>query len=339
MSKQGQPPENLPGAEGGGPPPTSASRAPSSEPAFDPSLAQTEAEKPQNERNNTQDPSSDPTDTSRQSRRDLLIVGGIFVAVVLLYILNVFLLGDEVEPRGASQPTSDSAQISKTRPPSLYQGWIELASGTAGSARYPQREYVTIDIVQENLSYLFVSEWQLVGPNGERYELDEAAPTPKQNQPNEASPIVVEAGQKIIVSSGDSPIGVSFRQNACSGYLEQFQNFVPAIARSCPDPTERMPREIRNGPFSEDTCADYIESLPKCQALTEPPAGYLSPTCQQFVEDEISYNACVDTYKESPGFASKTWRVYLGEDNQIWKESGTITLLDGKGAVVDEITY
>lgn len=262
--------------------------------------------------------------------RDLLIVLLVFVLLVGVYIFSTLIIG----PKNPQEDPFVNAgvDIPSYQLPSQFQGEISLNNGSAGDAIYPSREYVTITINKENLSYLYLTDWSLLTPDGKRHFLGKASYIPLQGEVNDVNDVIVNAGDVIVVSSGDSPIGVSFRQNTCSGYLEQFQNFFPPIQRQCPNFEGRIDDLGR-------TCRAYILALPECEAVVDPLPDYLSPVCKRFIQRQVTYNACVATYRGSPGFKGNVWRIFLDEDTQIWPATGTITLLDSKGRVVDQVEY
>lgn len=262
--------------------------------------------------------------------RDFLIVAGVFVVIAGLYLFNVFLTSYEKSEEISEGPSEEV--LTKNPEFSFYRGWISLDAQTAGDAIYPGREYITISINRENLSYLYISDWSLVNSQGERFSLGEASYVPLRGKVNDKNDIIVNAGDLVVVNSGASPIGVSFRENICSGYFEQFQNFSPPIKRSCPDFEDRV-EEIG------DVCEAYVEAIPECESVVDPLPAYLSGQCARFIQTEITYNSCVETFRDSPGFKGNIWRIYLDEETQIWPEDGTITLLDSKGRVVDQEEY
>lgn len=261
--------------------------------------------------------------------RDFLIIIAVFVLLVAAYFfVSIVFPGDEVSGGGVEAVATDVEK------PSPFLGEITLGSGTAGSAIYPSREYITITVERKGSSYLPLSNWSVRNAEGERFKLGRASYVPLRGEVNEENKIViVGAGQTLVVSSGASPIGVSFQQNVCSGYLEQFQNFYPAIPQTCPD-ISKLTED------ASEVCQAYIEEVPKCTAVIQPLPDYLSGTCKHFIHTKMSYNGCVETYRHAPRFSGSIWRVYLRQESQIWAgEDGTITLLDGKGRIVDKVSY
>lgn len=153
-----------------------------------------------------------------------------------------------------------------------------------------------------------------------------------------STPIVVSPGDTIIVSSGRSPKGVSFRVNICSGYFGQFQDFLPLLSQECPlviagGNLPKPPNAL------SDACLDYIDRIPRCQIALNIPQQ-IAYQCGDYITTNATYAACVAQHREDPDFERPEWRVYVGNDNELWKaQREVLTLLDGQGKVVDSISY
>lgn len=155
-------------------------------------------------------------------------------------------------------------------------------------------------------------------------------------------PILVNGSQKIIIVTGKSPIGISFRTNLCTGYIEDEEDFNPHLPLSCPYITDlNLPDKIED----DEDCMEYIESIDKCET---PPKKLpnLGKSCENFIKQNVSYQGCVNTFKNSSNFYGKEWRVFLKSNFPLWKRDDedknseeTIKLIDTEGRVVDTFTY
>ncbi len=126
---------------------------------------------------------------------------------------------------------------------------------------------------------------------------------------NESAEITLAKNEKIIRSSGSSPLGVNFQVNKCSGYLNQFLAFEPPLAPpagGCPKPdlTALNPELPAN-----QECLNFIKTVPTCSTPLQFPAN-LSANCQNFIKEEFNYNACFDANKNNIDFLLPEWRVY-----------------------------
>lgn len=159
---------------------------------------------------------------------------------------------------------------------------------------------------------------------------------------NSEQNIYLSANDTLYLITGISPNGVSFKLNKCSGYLNQFQNFIPYIPSYCPAPRNENLSSIPRSGYN-DTCFDYIDTMPACRIQTDPlPQGSQkwSVECTDFIYKKINYPSCVDTHKNDKDFYQNEWRVYLKRSETLWKNSREdIVLLDQYGKIVDEIKY
>jgi hypothetical protein len=92
-------------------------------------------------------------------------------------------------------------------------------------ARHPNHMEILTDIRSHNVS---ITGWSLeIGER--RFTLGGASSIPKHGAINDESPIVLSDRASIIVSSGESPIGVSFRENMCTPFFGKYQGFEPQL--------------------------------------------------------------------------------------------------------------
>jgi len=73
-----------------------------------------------------------------------------------------------------------------------------------------------------------VTGWRL-SSSGRNWIIGFASSLPLQGMINEEVPVVITRQSKLIISWDRSPIGVSFRENKCTGFLGTFQEFVPPL--------------------------------------------------------------------------------------------------------------
>ena len=178
-------------------------------------------------------------------------------------------------------------------------------------------------------------------------KIGEAAVIPFLGQVNVETPITVGGNTIVYVVTGRSPNGTSFRLSKCTGYFEQFQDFAPSLPTQCPLPED----ELFNRPGSNsynDTCINFVEGLGRCTFNIGALPPLIGSQCQNFILNTLSYNGCISAHKNDPDFYRNEWRVYLGRDQELWKnETGSswqnareeIRLLDENGKVVDVVSY
>ncbi|MBI4991788.1 MAG: hypothetical protein HZB99_01050 [Candidatus Harrisonbacteria bacterium] len=140
-------------------------------------------------------------------------------------------------------------------------------------------------------------------------------------------------GDRVYLYSGFGPKG-SFRLNKCMGYIEDRAPFTPPVPRNCPYISRS---EINN---LSGLCQDYILSLKSCEnPSSNPPIKIDDIACHNFLS-KLNYTGCVEKYGQEQDFLSSEWRLWIGEQMNIFDpRHDRVQLLDIKGQVVDEYSY
>lgn len=231
--------------------------------------------------------------------------------------------------------------------PSPYRGKIYFNSSPSGpEEQLAATEYLTIEVSSNAPAPIDVTGWRLVSAatNG---VIPKGTVLPASGIVNATSDIVLQPGDTAIVGSGSSPVGVSFRENECSGYLDQYQSFHPGLDQRCPsvrnDYANQYGANNRNDSVSE--CQSFLNTIGRCQTVTRFPVDndgnqQISNACQAYVTANNTYNGCVANHRNDSGFAGDTWRIYLGSRAGLWGNNhDTIRLLDSSGRTVDVFAY
>lgn len=211
---------------------------------------------------------------------------------------------------------------------------------TYGSAPvpHPEQEYITIQSGSSLTEKTRVTGFTIKSSvTNTSVTVGTAAYLPFIGSVNASEDIFIGPNESVVVITGRSPIGTSFRLNKCTGYFSQYQNYYPSLRTDCPAiSTEPLPPAPNN---INDACLDKIDSFPTCKTFTSGEPG-LTPECNNFLTKTTSYNYCVDNHKIDPNFYNKEWRVYLGRSDYLWKSRReSIELLDQNGKIIDSITY
>lgn len=228
------------------------------------------------------------------------------------------------------------AALEETSHASPLTGKISVAGINRSSSA--DGEYIVLRASPQNSNKVLLTGLRLESASsGRGADIPSGVSLPFQNQINSQQPIYLAPGDIAYVITGRSPLGTSFRLNKCTGFFNQYQTFSPNLPSRCPQPSERdLPS---NGTIYNDDCRNYINSLPSCRIVISPPVS-ISPECQRYVTQEISYTKCVDARKNDADFYDPEWRVYMGRDDILWKPSRElIHLLDSNGKIVDAVTY
>lgn len=217
------------------------------------------------------------------------------------------------------------------------RGAVTLSRSVAGArASDPEEEHIVIRLAATAGAKVAVTGWKLVSEStGASASIPGGAAVLRAGSVNQAGPIELSPGDEAIVTTGRSPVGGSFRENLCTGYLGSLQDFAPPLDAQCPTPLE----EYEDAGGTERECEDFVSSLPYCATETRVPSG-LSDACERFVEERLSYNGCAAAHSGDEGFELSTWRIYLGQRAALWDDDrDSIRLVDADGKVVDVLSY
>lgn len=220
---------------------------------------------------------------------------------------------------------------------SPYANAISL-SASAASESNPSDEFLIIE--SRGGGAVSLTNWSLMSMlSGVRVFLPAAAAPYIQGAVNGTRPVSLTPGGTVIVTTGASPLGVSFQENKCTGYLSQHQSYEPSLQNACPSAPDLMPLTEQNLKTYGEQCVDYVRSIPQCTFPSEVPAS-LSSACKSFIINNLSYNGCINAYQGQSDFAFDTWHLYLGYGKELWNNRhDVIRLLDEAGRTVDSVTY
>lgn len=225
---------------------------------------------------------------------------------------------------------------------STFKGKVKIVSG-AGSARATDvnREYIIIEADRNNTSRISIEGWRIESIiTGRGATIEEASYLPRIGEINTELPVNLTPGDRAIITTGRSPIGVSFRINKCTGYFEQFQQFFPALRRICPLPEEEILSTEYPSILIDNACMDLVERTPRCQIRATKLPATLSFECQTSIIEEINYPSCIDKHKNDSDFVGNEWRIYLKRDLELWRGKREIIILfDQNRKVVDTLSY
>ena len=296
--------------------------------------------------------------------------GIVILAVLIVITLMGALKGtsnstvNPSNPSGNTSPNRGNTAVSN----SSHALNISLGTGNASYAYQPYEEYITID--NREREPVDITNWQLKNAKDKRaYDLGgslkyfpadtakigQAAPFVSPMGTNIFQNVILQDGETAIITTGS--IGsqlpykiVSFKENICSGFLEDLPEytFTPPLARNCPGPRDEP------GVSALDTeCRKFIERMTPCrtpQFNTRDREGdicsncvdgkLLSGSCVAFIKSHFNYGSCIANHVNNPNFSGRTWRIFLGRGWEMWAEDyETIELFDQFGRLVDSRNY
>jgi len=258
------------------------------------------------------------------------------------FVIPPYSIG-EMSPESSSKDMDGGSGASPTNDTSVGTGGQLLSDLISFGSIYkaketdPEKEYIEIKLSAKSVDKVLLSGLRLKGVYNLDIPIGGGTRLYWPGVTNSKEPIFLDPGGKAIVTTGQSPIGYSFRVNKCTGYLEQFQDFNPSLLKECLYPRdENVPSGLGG---LDDVCLDYIDRLPKCEIVKSMPA-YLPSQCQEYVSTKINYKSCVDTHRYEPDFYKNEWRIFLGRSDELWKEKReTIQLLDKNGVLIKGVSY
>ncbi len=213
-----------------------------------------------------------------------------------------------------------------------------MAQGAA-IAQSPSAQYIEISAAP-GISGIDIAGWTLQSAlSGALATIPEAASPFISGRVNTVGSVVLSGRGLAYVVTGSSPIGTSFSENMCTGYLGTLQPFVPGLQSKCPSPLTEIPDTPANESRLGAACFSYMAQLPPCMFPSQPPQN-LSSACISEMQTRLSYNGCLAAHQNDSGFSQNSWRLYLARGKSLWGvQHDVIRLLDGNGRVVSVLNY
>ena len=222
---------------------------------------------------------------------------------------------------------------------SPYRGYVYFLNRTSSLRETnPSEEYFVIS-VSPNGGGISLTNWSVFNYTrkiAHRFGkmIDVFVPFERTRYSN----LVTRANDRIIVLSGESPVGASFRVNKCMGYKEQFKEFTPSLKTNCPEPETELINDTSVS-FTDVACYDLVERISECNSLTNIPTG-ITYECTNFIRDTLTEEGCARLHQNDPNFLTSEIRLFLDSKRPLWKdERDAIFLLDDRGRLVDVWEY
>ncbi len=241
--------------------------------------------------------------------------------------------GDEDQYYAAPPQAPQSANSSP------YAGKVRITENTATESNIA-KEFIQLTASENNTEPIVITNWVLQSAvSGARGQIPLAAPLFVLGVVNAVQPIYLEPGNSVFITTAASPVGTSFRENICSGYLTELHTFEPELSDECPAASEVLPMNADNLRTYGSSCFDYLGTLSQCHFPTTIPSD-LSPACRSFISNTASYNGCINTHRNRVPFMLPIFHAYLAFRSELWANShDVIRLLDERGQTVDVLTY
>lgn len=213
---------------------------------------------------------------------------------------------------------------------------LEISSVTAAREN-ASLEFIELRAPYTNRGILDATNWRIGNSSGVSYPLGRAAKLPQSGTLQATDQLLIAPGDRVVVATGRSPVGVSFQENLCTGYFEQFNDFNPMLSKTCPNPETEY--EKRN-PNASPLCLDYLDSLSRCTVITGEIPSNVERECADFARNELTYTGCLATHQGEKNFYKQSWRVFLGRTDELWTGTyGLVLLYNPDGGLIDTERY
>lgn len=229
--------------------------------------------------------------------------------------------------------------------PSPYRGIVTLNSYVSNASS--TNEYVELYVSQNAGAPVDITGWIIgSGATGKTATIPKGTAVPTSGVVNAAQDIVLNPGDRAIISSGKSPVGASFRENKCIGYFSDFQTFSPSLPQSCPSASDELSKFYPGITYIHDPdCVDYVNRVPRCEVPLES-TKKINQTCQSFLEKYLNYNGCVAAHRNDTDFNGTVWHIYLNRVDRkdkvvpMWRATHEfIKLFDAQVRTVAQFSY
>src|SRR3989338_503698 len=270
--------------------------------------------------------------------KDVMWLIFVFILVGIVFNLqrkNVWIFGPpspaELPPAATTPPPPPEQGKPTTTPqgqdkPKSAGPKIRISAANAYVSS-PANEYIVLENIDyENKAMAAISNFLLKN----RDKLTAAI-----GKDENGNAVELGYGERAILVTGENPLGRNFKINKCSGYFNQRAAFSPPIYTACPALSNMaLPSNLNN------TCINYIESLPACIMPTINADTGINNDCDQFVQAHASYAGCVADYKNDKDFDKGEWRIYLSKNTELWdNRHDLIQLFDPAGKLITELSY
>lgn len=213
--------------------------------------------------------------------------------------------------------------------PSPFKGKIIMSVSPFGED--PQFESITLENNTEN-QRIAITGFVIENSQGVRFAIPRGHELPGFSAIPE-DPIILNSGDRALITPGKQAGQTDFRMNICSGYFEEQNTYTPSINTSCPIPDTKSLTHL------SDECITTIERTPFCRTPRDLPLT-INSACSTYISNTLSYAGCVRENKSSSGFYSGEWRIWMQRSEEFFRNThDKIILKDQAGRMVAEYSY
>jgi hypothetical protein len=227
---------------------------------------------------------------------------------------------------------------------SPHYGKIRMSGISGLYQNDPNKEYLSISTSLKKNEAIKITGWYLKSEVTSYYAvIGKAALLPFPFTKTE-SDVILEQNDRVYLTKGFSPIGISFRINKCAGYFEENRTFTPSLSLQCPRPKDEILPKFSDIYDRNDECINIIERIPRCttkdsEFIRDLP-DTVSESCKTYITTQVNYNTCVARHFGDTDFPGSEYRLYFNKFGPLWRTShDKINLHDENGLVVDTVSY
>lgn len=262
------------------------------------------------------------------------------------YTSNKVVAEDIKEAEKAIEKLEKSlGQTLEKRKRSPYYSKVRMSSNISGLRQNnPSKEYVTLSTSLEKTETIKITGWYLKSEVTGYYAIiGKASLLPFPFTKNE-SDVILQQKDRVILTKGFSPIGISFRTNKCTGYFEENRTFTPSLSLRCPRAKDENLPQFSSILDRNEECEKIIGKISRCttkgnEFIRDLPDTVTS-SCKTYITTQINYNSCVAKHFSDTNFPGNEYRLYLNKFGPLWRTThDTINLHDENGLIVDSISY
>ena len=299
------------------------------------------------------------TNKMEDNKEAIFIILGLFIIIGLAWEPMRNYKGSQLSPNFFPASTSTTSVYdynnynsnlgsSADTDPSIspYKGKVTMSYIAGLNNPDPSQEYIPLYTNLGAGEKVDITGWKIQSSRtGNWVKIGKASLLPLPPSKEQSSDVVVRQGDVVYLVKGFSPVGVSFRNNKCTGYLAEDREFYPSMSRDCPRTINENLPSFSTNLDRDDECRALIERIPACTT----PERYtnfkklpdtISSSCKDYLKTQVNYNTCVAKHSSDTDFQGKTWYVYFNLFGPLWRsKTEKITLYDNNGLEVSSYSY
>lgn len=217
---------------------------------------------------------------------------------------------------------------------SPYYGKVEIDRVYPKEKKFDQ-DYLILR--SNDRGIINVSGWKIKNKNNETFVIPRAAEKLSSSFANSQKiDIVLNYGDKVVVSAKANTVQGNFRVNKCAGYLGETNEFYPKLDKDCPEPSESKYSYLKK------ICRKFIDDLSRCE-IPDYSKDYdvgADSQCTAFLNDNFNYSQCFKKYNLDVDFLTGEWWLFMGKTRDFFDDGeDKIILMDNKELLIDEYSY